>query len=610
MANSDYIQRGGGTFAPLIETADALDYLDTVITFDEYNFQRLEQITASMAAMCDDEIMLVVDVAVNAITVKRGCADTVPAQHAAGSLVWFITGYTGGDGVERAAGETIGVKLSPFTTGGGTMPIVDVQPLALTFDHRFFRPYAPAHVMLNAARWFVPAIVETENPTMELSWRHRDRVLIANKLVGHDDAAVGPEPGTTYTVRVYDDSDVLKRTEVGIVGQSFLYHHAQALADFGYPVDPTDATITLHARRDDIESMAGYTCPFSITADPDLLSYYTAINHAVIEAPYVALARQSVTPTNHVVMAMAARPADRMNDEYDMHTRDAAGSFAVRATPAFTPWIDIDFKLVELETTATIRTSSLYDGVDIADVAVGQLALIGDEIVRVDGMTASTVTLARGCADTIPQSHIAGSRIWFFETVPSVDPTAWDATDEIHCRLAPIRYDGVSTFDDAPDDEIALSSRSLRPLPPGQIVVDGRPWFEEASSLDGEDVDVSWARRNRITQGSTVRSHTYPDIAPEVDQQTRVRITYDLPSETPGDPATLVVLREYLVDGQFLTYPYAAALVDGNAAGTVLGVCGSVVVDMMIDSVRDGMASWQRYTVPLRLPSYSCPLPE
>lgn len=277
MANSDYIQSGGGSFCSIIELDAPLGYLDTVINYTQYNFHRDDAIEVGMTVLCDDEIMRVDGFGPLSITVRRGCADTVPQQHAADAICWCFTQNVGGDNKEWSAGEVIGVKVSPYSVGDGSMDIALAAPDTVGnewrgtdgFDWRYFRPYPPGQMKTNNANWFNTAVMNDALPDLFLSWANRDRVLQSDQLIGHFDASIGPEPGTTYTMRVYHwDTGLIVRTEPGITATSYIYQHAQAMFDQGNPLVPVTTYLTFTANRDGFDAWQWYACPFTIHPIP------------------------------------------------------------------------------------------------------------------------------------------------------------------------------------------------------------------------------------------------------------------------------------------------------------------------------------------------------
>ena len=593
MANSDYKKTGNGNFANIIVLDAPLDRIATLIHFTQSSVAR--PIVAGMAAMVDDEIMLVEAATPNTITVKRGCADTIPAPHSAERIAWiFDTSAVGTDRKEWNAGETIGVKVSPYTVAG-TVPTSTVPPFTVNFNWRVARPYPPAKLMVNGVRWFENPAIDDATPALTFSWAHRDRVIQADRLIGHEDASVGPEPGVTYTLRIYDPiTDSVVRSETGIAGPTFTYQRSQATFDQGYPSEVLTPYFTLAAVRDGLESYQAYLGDFSLTPSAEIDSNYMPFESKVFETPYTLNAIYGLTPSGNFTLGLAARPSDRMSDLFDLISN---GALAVGGV-AYVPWITLDFKLPELETVVNVRSSSLFDGVSL-DGIVGMLALIDDELVLVKRViSGKQIEITRGCCDTVPASHVAGSRVWIFHG-GAVDTLSRNGGDVVQYKFRPHVYGPQVPLADLPVYEQNVTARSSRPYPPGQLVVNGRPWFEEVQVISDGAVVFSWARRNRIAQGATILGHADGDVAPEAGQVTSLTFYYK-------NGTAMVTLRTVDVAGTGYTYDYAAAQADGTTAGTALGICGSVVIYCEIRSHSGSNASYAGYTVPIRVPSYPC----
>ncbi|MCO1337113.1 hypothetical protein MO867_22575, partial [Microbulbifer sp. OS29] len=91
----------------------------------------------------------------------------------------------------------------------------------VTIDQRQARPYPPANVKINGKDW-----PETAISPLTITWSHRDRSLQQDVLVPWTDGDIGPEAGTTYNLRIYDESnneiqndeDLTETTAVGSGG--------------------------------------------------------------------------------------------------------------------------------------------------------------------------------------------------------------------------------------------------------------------------------------------------------------------------------------------------------------------------------------------------------
>lgn len=176
----------------------------------------LDQVVLGTEAQIDGEVCRVdgINATTGAVTLARGCVDSAPATHAAGARVWFADGHTGADPTEYLFGETVQAKLLT-TTGTGTLDPALASVINATLAQRQIRPYAPG--ALKVAGQHYPADVTVDMP---VSWAHRDRLLQADQLVDTAQANIGPEPGTTYNLRVYQGG-TLKATYPAIAGTSY-----------------------------------------------------------------------------------------------------------------------------------------------------------------------------------------------------------------------------------------------------------------------------------------------------------------------------------------------------------------------------------------------------
>jgi len=228
-AGAGYQRDTDGDFCPSAELAAAVAGDDTSLTLDLATAEDLDLVETDTWAYLESEIIAVraIDTAAGTVTVDRGVIDTTPRAHAAGARIWFGQDYESTSQTEYTDGEQIDVKLLP-TTSLGTLDIASAPSDSITFDARFIRPYAPGQIRFNGLDF--PAAVDGV-PT--LAWAHRDRTQQTAGLIDQDAGDIGPEPGTTYTLRIYDGADTLVRTETGISGTQYTYDEATELADGG-----------------------------------------------------------------------------------------------------------------------------------------------------------------------------------------------------------------------------------------------------------------------------------------------------------------------------------------------------------------------------------------
>lgn len=211
-----YTQRGNGDFCPTATVVGALGRTTTAITLS--GGIDLDLVEAGGYAIIGSEYVLVeaIDATAGTATISRAVLDSVPVEHAADARIWFADGFQGFETTEYDDGETLDVKLCP-ATGRGELATADAPVDSITFDQRQARPYPPAKVRFDGLEW--PAIINSTSD-IALTWAHRDRLLQTAYLVEQDEASIGPEAGTTYSVEVADESLAVIYSATGISGAS------------------------------------------------------------------------------------------------------------------------------------------------------------------------------------------------------------------------------------------------------------------------------------------------------------------------------------------------------------------------------------------------------
>lgn len=197
-------------------TAAAAGRLEAVIGITAA--RGLEDAAIGAMVLWADEICRLdaVDLIAGTVTLGRGCADTVPAEHAAGSRLWVIDDSIAVDATRYSDGTTVAAKLLPRTSSQ-RLELSAATAASVAFASRAARPYPPAAVTLNGGT----APLEVFE-TADVAWLHRDRIASAEQLVDQSAASIGPEAGTTYTVRWYLGG-VLDHTVTGVTGTTASY---------------------------------------------------------------------------------------------------------------------------------------------------------------------------------------------------------------------------------------------------------------------------------------------------------------------------------------------------------------------------------------------------
>lgn len=292
----------------------------------------------------------------------------------------------------------------------------------------------------------------------------------------------------------------------------------------------------------------------------------------LMEVPYRELAGL-IDPANLALLddtaawfvALAAKPSG-LSLSYNLTSRPgASGAFVDQGVADWCPTAEL-VGAMPVEPGPTVAT--LANGVDLDRVSIGQAALVDAEVVRVDAidLVAGTVTLARGCVDTVPALHAAGARIWFYDTFEGADETEYSGGVTVQARLLTNTSLGQLDPSLAGTDSLTLVGRQGRPYPPGGFLIDGVSYPEDCSS----DVVVSWVHRDRLLQADQLIDTTTGSIGPEA--------------------GTSYVARMRRVDTSAIL-----AEVTGSGASAILAASYTGQVQIELFSTRDGLDSYQMH---------------
>jgi len=263
---------------------------------------------------------------------------------------------------------------------------------------------------------------------------------------------------------------------------------------------------------------------------------------------------------------LAARPTG-LSLGYQLQTRVGSAAFETRAGGDFCPTAVLTDAIPQAASPIAVGLSA---GVDLEDVGIGSTALVNNEVMRVESLDllGMTVTLARGCVDTVPAAHVAGSRIWFYDDFAGVDPTEYTAGTSVEARLLTHTASGLLNPLLATSSALTLSGRSGRPYPPGLFRIGGTAY---PSTVVG-DVVVSWAHRDRLLQADQVVDTTQGSIGPE-----------------PGTTYSCRLLR---ADNNAVLASQTG--ITGTSQTFSISYVGQVKAELW--SVRDGLDSTQRHS--------------
>lgn len=694
---STFSNEGTGDFIPLCELSQPVDYLDTEMPVEGTIYA--EDMVPGQALMIGDEIVVIQaiefpgldedetpsdgDAAI--LTVQRGAADTIPHQHSAGDVIWFYQDDIGTDEHEYIEGETVQAKILPWTLLGGTFPEGSAPTDVLTFNARYTRPYPPGRVLLDGEPWYVSTDVEVEAP-MVLEWAHRDRPGQADRLVGHEEGDIGPEPGTRYHITVRNESgDVIKEL-ADITGTRWEYTVEEALDDFGVEMTNEEIRRTAYMNLETIRTAENdevygswQSYDFSATfilrkfwmqvasmgraiaiadSEADLDGVYVAQlarsiaeedplpsldglyvsnllrnvaqrttfgetpKRKVMERPYLLQLRAGASLLSHNVTAVAAQPLDMIPDWYTLYTAinpngmKADGSFPdapsdmglyVEDDPeqVWGRWAKLSAPTSFLDTELAIAETSASVNLPMAGLPAGTLIVVDREIMAITAATETSLTVKRGVADTIPAKHSSGSEVWALQVTPTsrMAVSRNYATDSVVAvKYINQQFAGPVDFESVATDQVLIKDRVSRPYPPGQVLVNGEPWYSGARiSTEDDTITVTWVDRNRVTQATTAVGHGEGAIPRESGSQYRVQIV-----KTALGATSPTVLYEATVDGNTWSIDYETARPIGYRAASMGGTCGGGGVIFELYTIKGELLSWMPYQIRMTFPAPVC----
>lgn len=236
-----------------------------------------------------------------------------------------------------------------------------------------------------------------------------------------------------------------------------------------------------------------------------------------------------------------------------------------------------------------LATSLTYTGLQstIPDpIQINRAALIDDEIIAITGISGNTLTIERGCCDTIPAAHASNAVIWFFDDSVGSDETEYGGTETIGVKLLPrTATSGTIPISGSPPNQVTFNFRFARPYPPGNVQIDGEPWFTTGIAMGpgNTSLTISWAHRDRITQADQLVGHTAASIGPEVG------VTYKIVVRRTDTNAVIRTVTG-ITDDEWI---YERSVAGSDLAGA----SGSVPISIELSAVRGSLESLYKYTM-------------
>lgn len=345
---------------------------------------------------------------------------------------------------------------------------------------------------------------------------------------------------------------------------------------------------------------------------------FPATVRKTFEIPYLELVQTvgqqdidttlSATPEVGYVGAAIARPGNEINARmWD----DLGAGYQEVGNIDFSPAAFLDGAISQMTTTFPIK-----GGIDLDQVVLNTWAQIDDEIVAVTALTASSITVKRGCLDTTPKVHADGAALVFWDNYAQGDNTELVSSDIAKVKVVTVSGAGQLDISQAPEDIITIVGRAARPYPPANVRVNSS-YFP--TYLKAEDISLQWAHRDRKQQTASLVGFTEGSIGPESgttytvemkDEGNTLRRTYSAISGTSQSWATEVVDSGLLGQGDALYHNESFNTSIPASYGTLRFTNGSPVASydastgaLFLDSVNTA-AYYQNYYEITSLPFF------
>jgi hypothetical protein len=266
---------------------------------------------------------------------------------------------------------------------------------------------------------------------------------------------------------------------------------------FSTPVFATDTT-----------SGSDWTSPVSAPS--------AATRRLVVEAPYYRLIKQlgqveadnriTLNPDLGYLMATADSPTpDALNA---IIATDSGAGYAEYDSADFCPTARLAAALAQEAGPSTVAIDT---GVNLDEVTVGSVAQIDDELVRVDALSDTSLTLGRGVLDTVPAAHADNAMVFFWSGYSGSDQVEYVASESVDVKLLTATGTGTLAQAAAPADTVTMTARANSPYPPGNFKINATAYPELVSG----DLVLTWAHRDRTLQSDQLIDTTESDIGPE-----------------------------------------------------------------------------------------------
>lgn len=372
----------------MTETSFTLSAFDRLTEVDVNSWAILEPGTSNEEIVGIDAI----NTSTGALTVRRGVLDTVPHTHAANTRVYFLDSGRALSTAQYLAGESVDVKILTRTSLG-VLALASAPVNTKTFTGRATRPYAPGNFKVNGSAY--PATI---SGALALTWSHRNRLSQTTYLVAQTEGNIGPEPTTTYTLRLYGQDGLLKKTETGLTGTSYTW--TTEAEDSGIS---TISYIAGSAVTYTTATSQNATIPATAAVGDLLLAWVMHRDNLTVPTGWTLVKTQQATATGITRHDLSVYQRTAQAGDAGSSTTWAQATSQLIAVQ-IQAWRHVNGATLEASTSVGVNNSTTSSSVDyssITSTAAYQVAVHGASQSIANGTgTATTVTASVGTLTT------------------------------------------------------------------------------------------------------------------------------------------------------------------------------------------------------------------
>lgn len=173
----------------------------------------------------------------------------------------------------------------------------------------------------------------------------------------------------------------------------------------------------------------------------------------------------------------------------------------------FSPGARLNADITELQTTFAIA-----DGEDLDQVQLNTWFQIDNEIMSVTAISETSVSVKRGCLDTLPAKHLLGAGLVFWDNYAQGDNTELVSSDIAKVKICPVSGAGQLPLAAATENIITIVGRAAKPYPPAAIRINSAYY---PTYLIPNALALSWVHRDRKQQTAGLVGFTEGSIGPE-----------------------------------------------------------------------------------------------